>query len=124
MTPSSPTDPPPTILVIDDDDSIRSMIEQILTRSRYRVLVAEDGPRGLELFGQSQVACVILDLFMPDMPGEAVLAEIRKLDPSVPVIMITGFAAEDVDISQASAAIYKPFSLARLVDTVAGVLSG
>jgi DNA-binding NtrC family response regulator len=78
------------ILVIDDDRGIRHLLMALLSRKGYEVVLAEDGPRGLELFHHEQPDVIVLDLKMPDMDGLRVLKEIRRVDSQQPVIRFTG----------------------------------
>ena len=77
------------VLVIDDDHSIRRTLELHLTQEGYAVELAADGEQGLEKVGGADI--VLLDLRLPKVDGFAVLAEIKRSRPSLPVIVITAF---------------------------------
>ena len=111
-----------TILVIDDDPSIRSLVDQVLCKYGYHLLLAEDGPKGLEFFQQTQVDMVLLDLSMPGMQGNEVLAELKALSTQVKVILFTGFAEDEDELSGAPVIINKPFPIDDLVLKVRQVL--
>lgn len=104
-----------TILVIDDDPSIRSLVDQVLHRYGYHLLLAEDGPQGLEIFQQTRVDIVLLDLSMPGMQGDEVLAKLKALSTQVKIILLTGFTEDEDELSGAHAIINKPFSIDDLV---------
>jgi DNA-binding NtrC family response regulator len=107
-----------TILVVDDDEGIRHLVNQLLHRYGYQVLMAEEGEEGLRIFREHVIDLVILDLSMPGLQGEEVLAELKVLDPDVKVVLFTGFAPELDALAAAQAIIYKPFPIDSLVRTV------
>ncbi|MGA1874591.1 MAG: response regulator [bacterium] len=80
------------ILLIDDDVSISKMLSNVFRFEGYKVITAENGPKGLEILSlQKDVEVVICDIKMPEMDGEKVLEQIRYHHPLIPVIMLTGF---------------------------------
>ena len=79
-----------TILVIDDEPGIRDLLDTLLTRKGFGVVLADSGQKGLEVFRRARPDAVVLDLKMPGMDGLTVLQEIRRLNPTQPVIILTG----------------------------------
>ncbi len=79
-----------TILVIDDETLVRESIAIYLEDSGFNVIQAVDGKQGLALFCEFQPNLVLCDLRMPEMDGMAVLAEISRMTPEVPIIIISG----------------------------------
>jgi DNA-binding response OmpR family regulator len=77
------------ILVIEDDKDLSEVLEKILSDEGYSVNVAHTGARGLNLLDKSIPDLVLLDLMLPDMQGENICKEIKKLLPELPVIMLT-----------------------------------
>jgi DNA-binding NtrC family response regulator len=77
-------------LVIDDDKVMRDACFQILTRSDFEVDLAPDGHRGLNLMEKNSYDLVLLDLVMPEQNGVEILKQIKILDPTAQVIIITG----------------------------------
>jgi two-component system, NtrC family, response regulator HydG len=77
-------------LVIDDDKAMRDACFQILSRLGFDIDLAADGRRGLNLLGKGSYDIVLLDLVMPDQNGVTVLKQIKNLDPTIQVIIITG----------------------------------
>jgi two-component system nitrogen regulation response regulator NtrX len=111
------------ILVIDDDAAIRDSLRMILEYERYEFLGAGSGPDGVAIVRRDQPDMVILDIKMPGMNGLEALAEIRKVDESVPVAMISGHGTV-ADAMQATRLgafdfIEKPFTSERVLVTVA-----
>jgi CheY-like chemotaxis protein len=78
------------ILCIDDHRPGVRARKLILEGAGYRVLTASSGRIGLRLMRRHRVQFVILDYRMPKMDGEAVAREIRRIDPHIPVIMLSG----------------------------------
>lgn len=81
-----------TILVVDDEKPIRDLLEKLNTLLGYSTLEAEDGESGLALFEREHPQLVISDIYMPKMNGLQLLRSIRRIDPSAPVILITGYS--------------------------------
>ncbi|MFO7875348.1 MAG: sigma 54-interacting transcriptional regulator [Desulfovermiculus sp.] len=79
-----------TILYIDDNSMSRELIGSFLRENGYRVLLAENGEKGLVLFDQYAPDVVLLDLRMPHMDGFEVLENIRAKDQEVPVLVVSG----------------------------------
>src|SRR5437667_5589150 len=77
------------VLVIEDDPDICELIILYAEKSGYRVNVANNGMKGLEMFYDNPPDLVILDIMMPEMDGWEVCKEIRRFDKT-PVIMLTG----------------------------------
>ena len=78
------------ILLIDDEPGIRRMMSLDLSADGYEVLLAEDGPAGLELFEREKPNLVLTDIKMPGLDGIEVLKRIKSRVPETEVIVITG----------------------------------
>lgn len=85
------------ILIIDDDVDICALLKRFLERKGYEVSTAFKGQDGLQKVTQSNYDVILTDFRLPDMDGIEVLKSIKKIKPSVPVIVITGYS----DVSQA-----------------------
>jgi signal transduction histidine kinase/CheY-like chemotaxis protein len=85
------------ILLIDDEPAVRVVTGRLLSELGHRVLTADSGQRGLELFSAQPYAIdlVVLDLTMPEKPGEQILDELRLVRGDVPVVITSGFQAQD-----------------------------
>jgi two-component system, sensor histidine kinase and response regulator len=80
------------ILIIDDEEVVLDSCAQILKGGKYQIATATNGNLGLELVKESQPDLVFVDLKMPGISGIEVIEKIRELDPTIVVIVITGFA--------------------------------
>src|SRR5262245_21699466 len=83
-----------TVLLVDDNPDYLQATRLLLEREGHNVLTATNGPEALALLPAHQVDLLLLDYFMPGMTGEQVVAEVRKFDPFVQVILQTGYASE------------------------------
>lgn len=105
------------ILVVDDEIKIREVLYSYLTAKGFQVYLADNGMEALTLFQKQPIDLIILDLMLPDLPGEEICTRIRKESP-VPIIMLTAKTTEDNMINGlklgADDYIGKPFSLKEL----------
>ena len=115
-----------TILVIDDELGIRDLLDTLLRRKGYDVIVAENGQKGLDLFRREWPDVVVLDLKMPGMDGLTVLQEVRSLNPLQRVIILTGAGTpeteEQIRALGVTEYVEKEFSLHRLGDSLKRLL--
>jgi CheY-like chemotaxis protein len=116
-----------TVLVVDDDEGVRDLAETTFRRAGLRVLLASDGRDGLALFRRhaNEIQAVVLDRTMPTLGGDTAFEEIRRIQPDVPIILISGYS-QDRAIDQIGktldAFLQKPFEPATLLDTVRRVV--
>ena len=103
-----------TVLVIDDDTSLRRVMEFTLHEAGHKVVTAEDGESGLEVFRSVNPSVVITDIQMPGLSGYDVLKQIKSEDADCLVIMITAFGTVEQAVNAmkdgAFDYITKPFS--------------
>lgn len=101
------------VLIVDDEQNIREGSERILTRMGFIVSTAASGQEALEIFQDTRPVIVLLDLKMPGMDGMEALEQIRKIDGSTIVIVITGYATVETAIQAMKQGAYdfiaKPF---------------
>jgi len=117
---------PYNLLMIDDDPAMRDCCQQTLSTPGCRVQLAESGEEGLAFIQRESYDVVLLDLKMPGMHGHDVLDRIRLIDPTVAVIIITGYATVEGAVKSmrngAFDFIPKPFTPALLRSVVARAL--
>jgi two-component system, OmpR family, response regulator RegX3 len=113
------------IVVIDDELSLLDLVRRYLERDGYTVSVSATGADGFEAAARADAQLVILDLMLPDMPGEELCRRLRR-QSSVPILMLT--AKSDVNDRIAGLAagaddyLVKPFSPRELVLRVHAIL--
>ncbi|QIQ88073.1 MAG: response regulator [Erythrobacter sp.] len=115
------------ILLVEDEDMVRAVAERALSREGYEVTACSGGEEGLEALDRAgePFDLVVSDVVMPGMDGPAMVREIRKRHPDIPVLFMSGYAEEqlrkDIDIPDMHF-IAKPFSVAAIGDKVAAVM--
>jgi diguanylate cyclase (GGDEF)-like protein len=82
------------ILLVDDDPAYLEATRMLLEREGHRVLTADSGERALAVLAESHVDLLLLDFYMRGMTGETVVAELRKTNTTLQVILQTGYATE------------------------------
>ena len=82
------------LLVIDDEEDIREMLEFVLSREGFVVVTVDGGLAAVELVQKRRFDVAITDMKMPGMDGLETLAALKKLDPAIEVIVVTGYASE------------------------------
>ncbi|HEY4661388.1 MAG TPA: response regulator [Terriglobales bacterium] len=80
-----------TVLCIDDEQTALQLRQNLLESAGYRVLAAKSGALGIKSFKSESVDAVILDYWMADMNGLQVAREIRKINPSIPIIILSAY---------------------------------
>ncbi len=81
------------VLIVDDEELIRITIKKILKEENYNVDTAEKGQVAIKKFLENSYDLVLLDINLPDINGLEVLKELKKIDPDILVIIITGYAS-------------------------------
>jgi DNA-binding response OmpR family regulator len=113
------------IVVIDDEPSVQEVVRGYLEKDGFTVYVAGDGREGLAVAERTKPSLIVLDLMLPDVPGEEICREIRSRS-DVPILMLTAKAGEEERIagllSGADDYLVKPFSPRELVARVRAVL--
>jgi DNA-binding response OmpR family regulator len=114
-----------TVLVVEDERKLRELIRSYLERAGMTVLSTGSGAEAITMAMQSAPDLVVLDLGLPDIPGETVAAELRTMS-AVPIVMLTAKAAEEDRIRGlelgADDYVTKPFSPRELVLRVQAIV--
>jgi PAS domain S-box-containing protein len=127
--PSSPFPAGATILAVDDEPNVLNSLAQGLGRLGLSVITARDGCEALEMFQQhrTEIGCVLCDLTMPRMDGWETLAALRRQDPTLPVILSSGYTEGDAlagfHAYRPQAFLGKPYNLDALGDALRRVLA-
>lgn len=112
------------ILVIDDEPGVREVTAEILREAEVQTLEASGGPAGIELFRNhsDQIMLVLLDYYMPDMNGIEVLEKLWYIDPSVPVLLFSGYSQSSImrncERDNAIGFLQKPYTINELLFAV------
>jgi len=118
------------VLVIEDDEDVRRLVLRHLVAAGYEVLEAANGTTGLASYRQQQSDLVITDIVMPETEGLETIRELRRLNPEVKIIAISGAVGGRSDgylgLAMGFGALRilaKPFTGADLLSVVAEVLA-
>jgi PAS domain S-box-containing protein len=121
------------VLVVDDEAQLRKIAKETLDSKGYRTSLAANGQEAVILFQEAMdegdpYRVVILDIAMPVMDGEMSLERMRELDPNIPVIVVTGYSGEHVNLKEIKGkvqkVIFKPFDINGLLRDIREVLGG
>jgi two-component system sensor histidine kinase/response regulator len=106
--------PDNVIFVIDDDAIIRLSCEQILRKSGFEVKTFGNGHEGIERLKEVRPPLLVVDIKMPELDGFEVIKRVRKIDPEVVIIVITGYATIETAVDAMKMGAYdflpKPFT--------------
>jgi CheY-like chemotaxis protein len=114
----------PTVLIVEDEDSLRSALRRLLQNEGYTVLEASNGAKALEFLTGTEAAgvkLVLTDLRMPVMDGRQLAAALARMRPTLPIIFMSGFTAQLMDMRLVSphlAFLPKPFRNDDLLATI------
>lgn len=117
-----------TILIVDDSYSIRNLLQVVLTRAGYEVLMAEDGKDALQYLEREDLSLLITDLHMPNMNGLDLIRHVRKERKHryLPILFLTTETNSEIKLeaknSGATGWITKPFSNEKLLQIINRVL--
>jgi len=110
-------------LLVDDQPGVRQAIKYLLELDDHSVTEARDGREAFALFRANHFDLVITDYAMPEMAGNDLAVEIKRLTPAQPIIMITAYTREIIEFANpVDAILNKPFSFQDLRDTIARLL--
>jgi two-component system cell cycle sensor histidine kinase/response regulator CckA len=118
-----------TILLVEDEEGLRALNARGLSSRGYTVLEASNGVEAIEVIErEGKVDLVVSDVVMPEMDGPTLLKELRRRDPSVKIIFVSGYAeeafAKNLPSQEQYAFLAKPFTLKQLVAEVKQTLTG
>ncbi|MCC0029208.1 MAG: response regulator [Brucellaceae bacterium] len=117
-----------TVLLVEDEDAVRMGGVRALTSRGYTVKEAASGAEALDIFNESggAIDIIVSDVVMPEMDGPTLLGEVRKIQPDIKFIFVSGYAedafAKNLPEDATFGFLPKPFSLKQLAATVKEVL--
>ncbi len=119
----------PTILVVDDEPMALKLVQTVLEKRGFEVLVTTNPLQALTIFKskRGEIDLLITDIVMPEMEGTRLAAKVVEIEPELPILFMSGFVTED-EVEQAAsisqfAFIRKPFRPATLVQAVRKMLT-
>jgi len=112
------------VLLVDDDDLVRAGAAAVMEAFGYHVLEAESGTQALRiLHGCTTIDAMVTDYAMPGMSGAALVEEVLRVLPDLPVLMMTGYSERPEEVIRATC-IQKPFEATELAAQLAALISG
>ena len=120
----------PLILLVEDEELLRAGVQEMLEIQGYEVVTAQNGSLALACLSERPVDLIITDLVMPQMDGIDFVAQLRKLNAEVPVIVVSGstrnimqrYGIDTIQVPGANASLPKPFKGADLIDQIQRLL--
>jgi CheY-like chemotaxis protein len=120
----------PLILLVEDEELLRAGVQEMLEIQGYEVVTAQNGSLALACMAEQPVDLIITDLVMPQMDGIDFVAQLRKLNPDVPVIVVSGstrnimqrYGIDTIQVPGANASLPKPFKGADLIAQIQHLL--
>jgi two-component system, cell cycle sensor histidine kinase and response regulator CckA len=113
-----------TILLVDDEELIRDIVSRNLKKAGYEVITASHGKEAIDIYERrgSEIDLALLDLIMPEMGGKQCLEGLLSLNPSVKVVIATGYSASGPtkEALQAGARgfVNKPYEMRQMLEVV------
>jgi DNA-binding response OmpR family regulator len=110
-------------LLIEDEEIIRGYVRVILEKNGYKVVEAETGGKGLERFSEGGFTLVVTDMVLPEHGGGEIVQAVRKADPAVTVVAISGAMSypellAGAGRNGADAVVQKPFTENELLNAI------
>jgi CheY-like chemotaxis protein len=119
------------IMVVEDDSAVRQLLREILERQGHEVWDARNGKEAMELYKSSPADLIITNILMPEKEGLETIQELRREDPDIKIIAISGGGqigpADYLEVARrfgATRTFSKPFDRKELLKTVDELLEG
>ena len=106
------------ILIVDDEEMVRSVLRQLLSLKGHRVQEAEGGKEALSIVAETPVDIVFTDFGMPEMTGGDLAQQLRAHQPSLPIVLLTGYTDPEASPDIVDAVLHKPFKLEELQSVI------
>jgi DNA-binding NtrC family response regulator len=117
-----------TVLVCDDDEGVRRLLAEVLGLRAYKILQASNGKQAVEVAGRHRgpIHLLVTDLVMPEMGGMELAAELRRRDPALRVLYVSGYTEDAATLSEPlgpnTCFLAKPFLPGDLTSAVFSML--
>ncbi len=122
MSTPKPAIDKPVILIVDDDATHRNMLKTLLNKWDYALAEADDGQAAIDLVTEQSYDLILMDIKMIKVSGLVALVEIKKINPAIPVIIMTAFSSVNTAVEALKNGAYdyltKPFDFDKLKLTI------
>jgi DNA-binding response OmpR family regulator len=119
----------PRILIVQDDDDFAGLLSEMLVERGYEILAVKNGNQGLSALAEQSFDLVVVDISVPEKEGVETIRAIKKINPALPVVAMTGGGISSGDLSLnlaqsagASETITKPFRIGKLLIVINEIL--
>lgn len=116
------------ILIAEDDTAVREFVSRALVNAGHEVVTAADGLQALQELEKGAFDLLLSDIVMPELDGIALALKVSKDWPDLPILLMTGYAAERQRAHNLDALIHdvisKPFTLQQICEAAEKVLEG
>ena len=117
------------VLIIEDDNEVREYLESLMERAGYEAASAANGKEGVDLFQRTPVDLVITDIIMPEKDGIETIMDMKRVNPGLKVIAISGGGRSEPEnylnsarLLGADRTIRKPFTNEEILEAVRSLL--
>ncbi len=115
-----------TILFVDDEEDLLNIASEFFPQHGYSVITAKNGTEALAIMKETDIDCCITDINMPEMDGLELAEQIRRIDRTIPVIVVTGYPSMDKTIRTLKNGVVdflvKPVALPQMLVCLQGVM--
>ncbi|WP_274310434.1 response regulator [Solibacillus daqui] len=115
------------ILIVDDQSGIRLLLNEVFKKEGYNTHLAANGLDALKIAETVTLNCVLLDMKIPGMDGLEILARLKRMQPNLPVIMMTAYIEQHMIDSATELGVTKyfakPFNIFEMRDEVGKILA-
>ncbi len=116
-----------TILIVDDEFSMREFLSILLEKEGFKSLTAENGEAALKRLEENQIDLLITDIRMPGIGGLKLLEQVKTIDSSIPVVMMTAYASPEDAVNAMKNGAYdyitKPFKVDEIKEVIASAIT-
>jgi CheY-like chemotaxis protein len=109
----------PTVVVVEDEELIALFVRETLELAGYKVVCFAKGEDGLRYLQTNTVTCAIIDVGLPELPGDELVRNIRRIAPELPIVLSSGYSAFDLEKAFAGdpflRVLGKPYNDTRLL---------
>jgi len=117
------------ILIVDDEEDMCETLSMILRDEGYNVVSANDADKAITKVREGRIGAIFMDIVLPDMNGVEAYKVIKKINPEIAVVMMTGYLDKDFLVAQAFkervyCCLYKPFRMQEFLKVVKKIMRG
>jgi CheY-like chemotaxis protein len=117
----------PKILIVDDSQELSDVISEFMEAHGFTVHTTANSYSAIKMADAGGYSVVVSDIHMPEMDGLELMARLKTMNPSIPVVLITGYSvieARKIALEKgADAFVAKPFHMKELLDVIASLLN-